>query len=142
MAAEKTHVLRVSLKPKLYRDIEIDSARSLSDLAEAICTSFDFEFDHAFGFYSIMTSAYRQSPEQYELAADSGEGSAKSVAQTRVDQAFPKVGKKLQFVFDYEAGWSFQVELTALGEKAPQRRYPRMVAAMGDAPDQYPDDDF
>ncbi len=45
------------------------------------------------------------------------------------------------FVFDYGDEWCFQVELKALGEKAPKTRYPRMVAAMGEAPSQYPDVD-
>ena len=143
MASDTTHVFRVTLKAKVYRDVEIESTRSLSDLAEAICASFDFDFDHPFGFYSMLTPAYRQSPEQYELFADTDEGSsnAKSVQRTTLGQAFPKAGKKMLFVFDYGDEWSFQVELKALGQKAPNSRYPRMVAAMGDAPDQYPDPD-
>jgi len=143
MAHDTTHIFRASLKSKLYRDIEIDSTRSLSDLAEAIVVSFDFDFDQAFGFYSKLTDAYHQSPEQYELFADMDEGSsdAKSVQRTKVGQAFAKVGKKMLFVFDYGEEWRFQVELKALGEKAPKTRYPRMVAASGEAPPQYPEED-
>lgn len=143
MAHETTHVFRVSLKPKLYRDIEIDSARSLSDLAEAIVASFDFDFDHAFGFYSKLDDAYAKSPERYELFVDTGEGDgdARSVQRTTVGQAFAKVGKKMLFVFDYGDDWRFEVELKRVGEKAPKMRYPRMIAAMGEAPSQYPDED-
>ena len=36
MTDATTHIFRVSLRAKLYRDIEIPSNRSLYDLAEAI----------------------------------------------------------------------------------------------------------
>lgn len=143
MTKSTTHILRASLKAKLYRDVEIDSARSLRDLAEAIVGAFDFEFDHAFGFYSKLTGPYHQSPERYELFADmeDGESDADSVERTTVEQAFPNIGKALLFIFDYGDEWRFQVELRALGEKALKTRYPRLVASMGDAPSQYPDDE-
>lgn len=137
----KTHILRASLKPKLYRDVEIDSAASLSALAEAIVAAFEFEFEHAFGFYSKLDEDYRASPEKYELFADTAEGDsdAGSVTETPVSKAFAKVGKKMQFVFDFGSEWRFQVELVKLGSKAPGLRYPRLLLASGDAPEQYPD---
>ena len=45
------------------------------------------------------------------------------------------------FVFDYGDEWRFTVELVKLGEKKPGTRYPRLVGASGDAPEQYPDMD-
>jgi hypothetical protein len=143
MANSTTHLVRVSLKPKLYREIEIESGRSLRDLAEAIVGAFDFSFDHAFGFYSKLIGHYHDSPERYELFADmeDGDSDAESVERTKIAQAFPKEGKKLLFVFDYGDEWRFQVELRALGEKKPKTRYPRLVAAAGEAPSQYGDDE-
>jgi hypothetical protein len=138
-----THILRASLKPRLYRDIEIDSAASLSALAEAIVAAFEFEFDHAFGFYSKLDGNYQASPEKYELFADmeDNDSDAASVKQTAVSKAFAKVGKKMLFLFDYGDEWCFQVELIKLGGKAPGRRYPRLLVSSGDAPAQYPDMD-
>lgn len=138
-----TRILRVSLKPKLYRDIEIDSAASLSALAEAIVAAFEFDFDHAFGFYSKLDSNYHSSPQKYELFADmeSGTSDAGSVKQTPVSRAFAKVGKKMLFLFDYGDEWRFQVVLLKLGSKTPGLRYPRLLVASGDAPAQYPDTD-
>jgi hypothetical protein len=138
-----THVLRASLKPKLYRDVEIDGAASLAALAEAITAAFEFDFDHAYGFYSKLTTRYHDSPERYELFADSGEANPAvgSVAKTPVSKAFRKVGKKMLFLFDYGDGWRFTVELVKLGEKIPGARYPRMIGTSGDAPEQYPDMD-
>jgi hypothetical protein len=143
MAKSTTHIFRASLKAKLYRDIEIDSSGSLADLAEAIIGAFDFDFDHAFGFYSKLTGRYHESPEQYELFADmeDTDSDAGSVERTKISQAFAAVGKKMLFVFDYGDEWRFEVRLTALGEKMPKTRYPRMVTSMGEAPPQYPDED-
>ena len=65
-----SHIFWASLRPKLYRDIEIDSGKSLYDLAEGIVEAFDFDLDHAFGFYNKLTDYYLDSPSKYELFAD------------------------------------------------------------------------
>ena len=138
-----THILRVSLKPKLFRDIEIDSTASLSALADAITAAFEFDVEQPFGFYSRLDGTYRTSPEKYELFADSGENAsdAGSVKQTAVSKAFAKAGKKMLFVFDYDAEWCFTIELVKLGGKNPGSRYPRLLNSSGDAPEQYPEID-
>jgi hypothetical protein len=138
-----THILRASLKPKLFRDIEMDSAASLSALADAITAAFEFEVEHPFGFYSKSDGNYQASPEKYELFADleDSDSDAASVKQTAVSKAFAKVGKKMLFVFDYGAEWLFTVELIKIGAKKPGSRYPRLLNSSGDAPEQYPDQD-
>jgi len=67
--------------------------------------------------------------------------SAKSVEKTKIAEVFKTTGKKMLFLFDYGDEWRFEVRLTALGEKMPKTRYPRMVTSMGEAPPQYPDED-
>ena len=52
MPRASTHIFRVRLWPKVHRDIEIDSRKSLYDLAAAIVRAFGFDFDHAFGFFT------------------------------------------------------------------------------------------
>jgi hypothetical protein len=138
MAGATTHILRASLRPKLYRDIEIDSGKSLYDLAEGIVRAFDFDLDHAFGFYGKLTGNYTQSPLRYELFADMDGGSsdARSVKRTKVAQAFPDVGSKMLFLFDYGDEWRFKVEMVGMGEKVP-----KVIKSMGTAPPQYPDPD-
>jgi hypothetical protein len=88
-----THVFRVSLNPKLYREFEIPSERKLYALAKAIVAQFGFDFDHPFGFYSKLTEFVLDSPVKYERFADTGDDSdAGSVERTRIDHAFPTVG--------------------------------------------------
>src|SRR5215211_2930185 len=47
--AAPSHLLRVALQdhPEVFREIEIASDKKLVDLAKAIVSAFDFQFDHA-----------------------------------------------------------------------------------------------
>jgi hypothetical protein len=138
MARQTTHVIRVSLSKTVYRDIELPSRKSLYDLASSIVTAFDFDFDHAFGFYSKLTGNYYESPIKYELFADMGESGARSVKKTPVAEAFPAVKAKLLFLFDYGDEWLFKAECVSRGDKMPKVKYPRIVKSAGTAPEQYP----
>jgi hypothetical protein len=146
MAQNGTLIIRVALdrKKSIYRDIEIEGSKSLYSLAEAIVTAFGFYFDHCFGFYSGLTPTkmLRQHP-MYELFADMGEADpgVLSVKKTKIPQAFPAVGHTMLFLFDYGDEWHFRVSLRGTGTKAAKVRYPRVVAAQGKAPPQYPDPD-
>jgi hypothetical protein len=143
-----TLIFRATLPgtPSVYRDIEVDGRKSLYDLAVAIVRSFDFDFDHAFGFYSGKTrpTLMRALPK-YELFADMGEPTegALGVKRTKIAAAFPRIGHTMTFLFDYGDDWQFKVELRGAGQKAAGRRYPLTLAKHGDAPEQYPalDDD-
>jgi hypothetical protein len=136
-----THVFRISLAPKIYRDIEIASTGKLYDLAKAIVRAFDFDFDHAFGFYDKLTGNIYESLLKYELFADMGESEARSVKRTRIDEAFPAGGGQMTFLFDYGDEWLFRVKATGLGKKERGVKYPRVTNIVGDAPEQYPSDD-
>ena len=140
MADAGTHVFRVSLNPKLYREFEIPSERKLDALAKAIVAQFGFDFDHAFGFYSMLTGQILRSPVKYELFADmeDAESDARSVKRSRIADAFPEVGAKMTFLFDYGDGWEFRIEVIGLNQKEPGIKYPRLLKSVGKAPEQYP----
>ena len=127
MAESETLVFRASLTSKIYRDIEIPATGSLYALAQAIVRSFDFDFDHAFGFYSKLKGNIYDSAVRYELFVDigEGEGDARSVKRTRIIKAF------------YE--WEFLVALVERRPKEPKVKLPRLLLSAGKAPAQYPD---
>jgi Plasmid pRiA4b ORF-3-like protein len=144
MADTRTHVFRASLSPQIHRDFEIPSANNLYDLAGAIVSLFGFDFDHPFGFYSNLGDDYADSPIRYELFFDMGEPldppelpPSRSVEKTRIADAFPEVGAKMAFHFDYGDNWHFQLEVIGLGRMEPKVRYPRLVKSVGKAPKQY-----
>lgn len=138
-----TYQFRVSLAPKLYRELEISSSAKLYDLADAIVRAFGFDFDHAFGFYNKLKGFVLDSPVRYELFADMGEADegSRSVERTAIAEAFPKVGSKMTFLFDYGDDWQFRVELVGRSEKQRGAAYPRVLKSVGKAPVQYPDPD-
>jgi hypothetical protein len=140
-AEAQTHVFRVSLSPKVYRDFEILSAKNLYDFAGEIVRVFGFDFDHAFGFCSKLTGDVFGSPVKYELFADMGESEAPSVKRTRIVEAFPTVGAKMAFLFDYGDNWQFRIEASGQNRKEPGSRYPRLLKTIEEAPEQYPDPD-
>ena len=141
MTEAGTHIVRVTLQgePTIYREIEVESLKMLSDLAEAIVHAFGFEFDHAFGFYSKLTGQdVMRSQPKYELFADMGEATeAKSVEKSHIVDAFPDVGHTMLFLFDYGDDWRFVVEVIRLGQKAAKTRYPKVLKKVGKAPEQY-----
>ena len=141
MAEAQTHVFRVSLSPKVYRDFEILSAKNLYDLGSAIVRVFGFDFDHGFGFYSKLSGRIFDSPVKYELFADMAESEARSVEQTQIVEAFPTVGAKMTFLYDYGDNWQFRTEVIGQNRKEPAVRYPRLLKAIGEAPEQYPGTD-
>lgn len=136
----------------IYRVIEARGERDLHSLAKSIVNSFDFQFDHAFGFYSDLKST-RDSSEKYELFFDilreegeeeelksEAEKGVKGVEGVAIDSVF-SVGKKMLFLFDYGDDWRFVVECKSTSEPTPKRRYPVVVAYEGTPPEQYPDPD-
>ena len=137
-----THIIRASLRPRVYRDIEIASTASLHELADSIIDAYEFSLDHAFGFFSKLTGNIYQSPVRYELFADTdGDTGSRSVKRTKVGDVFVRIGDKMLFLFDYGDEWRFKVEFVGLGETVPKTVYPRVVASVGEAPEQYPDPD-
>jgi hypothetical protein len=141
MTGTGTHIFRATWRPKVYREFEILSAKTLYDLGEEIVRVFGFDFDHAFGFYSKLTGFVYDSPVQYELFADIGESKGRGVERTRITEAFSVIGAKMTFLFDYGDEWLFRIEVLDLKRKEPKVRYPRLLKSIGAAPEQYPDPD-
>ncbi len=147
----KTCIIRAKLMgdKRTYRDIEIPENQSLYNLAEAIVAAFDFDFDHAFGFYSGLGWDYYDSKIRYELftdmemenaGMDSGDQpEAGSVKQTKISRAFTELKQKMQFLFDYGDEWRFEIEVRDFAVKTKGVKYPRILAAKGASPEQYPD---
>ena len=143
MPKQETLRFRVSLAPDIWRDVEISGSSSLYTLARIINDAFDFAFDHCFGFFSRLDRDFHRSPERYELFNDIGEDVPGSlgVKRTRVASAFPDIGKKMLFLFDYGDEWHFTVELIARTPRRAGTRLPRVAGSRGKAPPQYPYED-
>ena len=137
-----THLLRALLRPTLYRDLELESTDTLHTLARGITRAFGFDSEHAFGFFGRLTGRVFASPIRYELLPDAAiGGTSRDVHATSVARAFPRLGSKMLFVYDYGDEWRFRAELIGRGETVAGVAYPRVVARVGKAPEQYPGTD-
>ena len=125
------------------RTIDIKGSSTLAKLAEAIIDAYDFDFDHAFGFFDNLNNPY-QSNESYSLFADMDDidtpKNTKGVRKTKLSSAF-EAEKTLAFLFDYGDDWLFHVHCTSIGKADPDIKYPLVINSKGKAPEQYPDYD-
>jgi hypothetical protein len=125
------------VRGKSYRVIAIDGDKTMYDLAEAILESFDFDNDHAFGFYDSMKDIYR-SVEAYELFTDMGESYGfQGVKKTKIQNVY-ELKKKMLFFYDYGDSWRFITECTAI-KQTGEKDITEVIKSMGEAPEQYPD---
>lgn len=142
----KNHIytFKVSADRKTFRIIEIKGENTLDELANIIVESFDFDMDHAFGFYNNIDDLY-SSDEVYELFADIDGcdptvDNAQGVKKTKIYSVF-EPEKKMLFLFDYGDDWIFLIECQSMTEPLEKTRYPRITKKVGKSPEQYPDYD-
>ncbi len=130
---------------KIQREIEVPADFSLYDLAAAIVDAYDFDFDHAFGFFHKVTHSWDfRDVEKYELFADLEDQviepvDAGSLKNTKVSQVWKVPKDQMLFLFDYGDEWRWIITLEDFGEKQTKVKYPRVLSAKGQAPEQYPD---
>ncbi len=126
---------------KATRKIQIEADKTLYKFAEAIIKSFDFNFDHCFGFYSSFEGNITKAERLYELFVDCNESpseGAKSVKKTKISEVFRVAGDKMLFLFDYGDEWRFSVELKEIKEGENQGMKTAVIESTGKAPKQYP----
>lgn len=125
---------------EIIRRIAILETQSLYTFARIIVKSFDFYFDHCFGFYSNVNS-YHNSFDSYELFVDIGEGglnpNTKGVKKTKIKDVFYEY-KKMLFLFDHGDMWQFIVEKEDIKPALSRRKYPCIIEKIGPSPLQYP----
>ncbi len=137
-AREKVFIFRVNLTDRAarvrgfpYRVLAIPADYTLFQLAQAILDSFDFEFDHSFGFYDNLKN-WTRAGEGYEYFTDLGEGYRfPGVENTQIKDVFKEAGKKMLFLFDYGDEWRFLVRLMKESDKELQEEYPRVITGEG-----------
>jgi hypothetical protein len=129
-----------SKKTKVSRTVSILGKQSLYNFAEGIVDSFDFCFDHCFGFFDNLKN-WTDSLNSYELfvdipdvACDSPE--SKSVKKTKVQDLF-SINDKMLFLFDYGDGWEFIIQLKKIDSPDMKKSYPLLIDSSGKAPEQY-----
>ncbi|MHA6482144.1 IS1096 element passenger TnpR family protein [Paenibacillus sp. strain BS8-2] len=125
-----------AVRGKPYRKIAVQENASLYDLAAAALSAFDFDRDHAFGFYDNLKN-WTRSEEGYELFADMGDKmNFPGVKKAKVSTVFHTPKQKMLLLFDYGDEWRFIVQYLEDGELRGMK-LPVLLDSKGKAPDQY-----
>lgn len=134
-----------AVRGRPFRKIAVKSDATLYDLAAAALDSFDFDMDHAFGFYDNL-KRWTRSEEGYELFADMGErGEFPGVKRVKVARVFHTANKKMLLLFDYGDEWHFVIQYLKDMEVPADRKLPVILESKGHAPDQnggFDDEEF
>ena len=134
-----------NVRGRPYRVLAVPGDFTLYKFADAILTSFEFDLDHAFGFYDNLT-CWSHSTEGYELFSDDDRDPLSEfpgVKKTPVSTVFTGIGKKMLFLFDCGDEWHFRVELTGVESAGAVKSRAVCVKSVGEALPQYgnPDED-
>lgn len=117
----------------VYRDIEVQSDMTLSDLHYAILNSISFDSIHKGMFYESDHGG-RKGPEIINISPDETKGSAhkKELADLVYD---PR--QRFIYIYDENERWSFSVELIKILPDEDSFSMARCVNKVGIAPKQY-----
>lgn len=119
------------------RNIAVQDDATLYDLAAAVLGSFDFDMDHAFGFYDNLKN-WARSQTGYELFADMGEkGRFAGVKRVRISKVFHTPKQKMLLLFDYGDEWHFVVQYIKEIDVPAGGKPPIVLSSKGEAPSQY-----
>jgi hypothetical protein len=133
--------------PGVRRTIGVRSDQTFVHLHRALQFAFGWDDDHLYTFW-LGTKFWPRAgtefcnPFSFENPSSlpaffAGERPRKRPAETRLDRARFLRGEKLAYVFDFGDEWRVLLTLKTI-RAYDGRRYPLVLAAVGDAPPQYP----
>ncbi|HEX8702543.1 MAG TPA: hypothetical protein VF815_27165 [Myxococcaceae bacterium] len=139
------------------RTVELTASQSLAQLASAILSAFKWDHDHLYEFALTADLKDRRFilPDADDEVFEPDWGFDEDEEQEEPDDREPSEapspmslplgalgftqGHKLIFHFDFGDDHRFQVTVAGIHEqRSPRAKYPRVVAEMGKAPEQYP----
>ncbi len=126
------------LEETCIRVIEFDENTDLYDLHEAIQDAINFGCDHPFSFY-LANSSSPLAKKHWVSENEEWRDMESDFVRIRFKDVYPLGRKKLYYLFDFGDKWTFEIR-KARGAKKPETgvKYPRVVEAVGPAPEQYP----
>ena len=130
---ETSLVISVSLDTGCYRHIQISSHATLEDLSDEILAAFEFDNDHAHGFF-MDNRAFSHTHAYYMRGIDED---FPATDETTLVETGLQTGQKFKYVFDFGEEWIFQCRV--LKELDEITAFPRIVRMKGEPPEQYPD---
>lgn len=119
-------------KEDVFRDIEIRDKQTLYTLYKGIISAFSLKGEELASFYESDTD-WNQGKE-IPLESMDDENEDETMADFHINEAFPKVGARMIFVYDYMDMWTFYVEVIEINDKKAVLNYPLTVYRFGAMP--------
>lgn len=128
----ESYVIKVALNGQCYRHIQISKYAPLGVLSEVILETFGFDDDHCHAFF--MDNRYWSNGDAYY--SDDMDGGSRISYRMPLHRLGLKKGDAFKYLFDFGDEWRFQCRiLQELEEKTDE---PKVIKAVGEAPEQYP----
>ncbi|MFM7016676.1 MAG: IS1096 element passenger TnpR family protein [Bacteroidota bacterium] len=122
----------------IIRDIEITNLQTFEDFHTIIQSSVGFDASKPASFFICTDHWLKEQEIVLEARKDNNGQDLPLMKDSLIKNHINDPHQKMMYVFDYDANWSFFVELSKIIPAADEKRmYPVCVKSIGDAPKQY-----
>lgn len=122
----------------VVRDIEITNLQTFEDFHNIIQSSIGFDASKPASFFICTDHWIKEQEIVLEARKDKAGNDLPLMKDSLIKDHINDPHQKMMYLFDYEANWSFFVELSKIIPAADEKRlYPVCVKSAGDAPKQY-----
>ena len=122
----------------VVRDIEITNLQTFEDFQNIIQSSIGFDASKPASFFICTDHWIKEQEIVLEAKKDSAGNDLPLMKDSLIKNHINDPHQKMMYIFDYDANWSFFVELSKIIPAADENRlYPVCVKSVGDAPKQY-----
>ena len=122
----------------VVRDIEITNLQTFEDFHNIIQSSIGFDASKPASFFICTDHWIKEQEIVLEARKDKAGNDLPLMKNSLIKDHINDPHQKMMYIFDYEANWSFFVELSKIIPAADEKRlYPVCVKSAGDAPKQY-----
>jgi hypothetical protein len=121
-----------------YRTLLVTKSTPLDQFAFAIINAFEFEFDHAYGFYN--NEDYTRSTASFVLEGFQYNDNSYLLENHTIEDLY-KEDTNWILLYDYGDQWEYILELLEESETEFEDLTPKIIDSKHDAPLQYPDYD-
>ena len=122
----------------VVRDIEITNLQTFEDFHNIIQSSIGFDASKPASFFICTDHWIKEQEIVLEARKDKDGNDLPLMKDSLIKNHINDPHQKMMYLFDYEANWSFFVELSKIIPAADEKRlYPVCVKSTGDAPKQY-----
>ena len=122
----------------VVRDIEITNLQTFEDFHNIIQSSIGFDASKPGSFFICTDHWIKEQEIVLEARKDKSGNDLPLMKDSLIKDHINDPHQKMMYIFDYEANWSFFVELSKIIPAADEKRlYPVCVKSAGDAPKQY-----